>query len=581
MSKAYDKLSWSFLTSVLRKMGFAEAFIEMVYRLLSNNWYSVIINGVRYGFFKSSRGLKQGDPLSPALFVIAAETFSRALNYLHFNDKFIGFSMHKRGPQINHLSYADDLVLLTSGDKYSIKLIMKLLYKYQLASGQEVNRDKSFFLTHHKTDNLFNRRIKRWTGFTQSSFPFNYLGCPIYTGAKKICYFSDISKKILNKIAGWQGRLLSSGGKAVIIKHILQSQTLHIFASLMPPSTVIKEIEMQFANFFWGQRDGKNSYHWASWKNMCFPTKEGGLGFKSLIDICHTFSAKRWWRLRTEPSLWSLFLKAKYCQRSNPNSKVIATKDSMAWKDLLCTRDKMEQHIIWKINSGNSMFWWDNWTQVKAAIKKKFKFIDYTWNWSKVCLMEENFKAIITSSMIYWNRPNGNNWKLNTDGSYMRNQNKAGAGGIVRNSIGDMIIAFSYPTQCYTNNYSEAQAALIGISWCLGQQFEALEVELDSQVVVRMINGSCKPPWRIHNLIEDIKNKIAQRNIIVKHCYREGNEVADALAKYATNIQEPIIYFQESKLPAEVRGLLRMNKLHLPSFRRRPKKASFWHYNPP
>ncbi|KAL3377125.1 hypothetical protein AABB24_003503 [Solanum stoloniferum] len=579
----------------------------------------------------------------------------------------------------------------------------------------------------------------------------------------------------------------------------------------MPPSTVIKEIEMQFANFFWGQRDGKNSYHWASWKNMCFPTKEGGLGFKSLIDICHTFSAKRWWRLRTEPSLWSLFLKAKYCQRSNPNSKVIATKDSMAWKDLLCTRDKMEQHIIWKINSGNSMFWWDNWTQVnslfhiinpnhkpdnvkvntyitnhqwdldhiqypipietlnlikgtpignrdtndkaiwklsnngyfscstafenlrkknvaspiynyiwikeipfkasflmwrilrnklpidssmsrfninansspscsccriaqhetndhlfavsdmarqtwsqisrplgfnitgntvnsivwhwwrqhpknnlhkyiflitpiiacweiwkarciqryekkkvtasnicfpilfqvKAAIKKKFKFIDYTWNWSKVCLMEENFKAIITSSMIYWNRPNGNNWKLNTDGSYMRNQNKAGAGGIVRNSIGDMIIAFSYPTQCYTNNYSEAQAALIGISWCLGQQFEALEVELDSQVVVRMINGSCKPPWRIHNLIEDIKNKIAQRNIIVKHCYREGNEVADALAKYATNIQEPIIYFQESKLPAEVRGLLRMNKLHLPSFRRRPKKASFWHYNPP
>ncbi|WMV12183.1 hypothetical protein MTR67_005568 [Solanum verrucosum] len=328
--------------------------------------------------------------------------------------------MHKKGPQINHLSYADDLVLFNSGDKYSIKLIMKLLNKYQLASGQEVNRDKSFFLTHHKTDNLLNRRIKRWTGFTQSSFPFNYLGCPIYTGAKKICYFSDISKKILNKIAGWQGRLLSSGGKAVIIKHILQSQTLHIFASLMPPSTVIKEIEMQFANFFWGQRDGKNSYHWASWKNMCFPTKEGGLGFKSLIDICHTFSAK-----------------------------------------------------------------------------------------------------------------------------------------------------------------SEAQAALIGISWCLGQQFEALDVELDSQVVVRMINESCKPSWRIHNLIEDIKNKIAQRNIIVKHCYREGNEVADALAQYATTIQEPIIYFQESKLPAEVRGLLRMNKLHLPSFRRRPKKASFWHYDPP
>ncbi|WMV09362.1 hypothetical protein MTR67_002747 [Solanum verrucosum] len=83
--------------------------------------------------------------------------------------------------------------------------------------------------------------------------------------------------------------------------------------------------------------------------------------------------------------------------------------------------------------------------------------------------MAENFKAIIISRMIQWNKPNGNNWKLNTDGSYMRNQNKVGAGRIVRNRIGDMIIAFSYPIQCYTNNYSEAQAALIGISWCLDQ----------------------------------------------------------------------------------------------------------------
>ncbi|KAH0767537.1 hypothetical protein KY285_003408 [Solanum tuberosum] len=234
---------------------------------------------------------------------------------------------------------------------------------------------------------------------------------------------------------------------------------------------------------------------------------------------------------------WDIIKKEILNKIAGWQGRLLSSGDSIAWKDLLCMRDKMEQHIIWKINSGNSMFWWDNWTRVKTTIKKKFKFIDYTWNWSKVCLMAENFKEIITSSMIYWNMPNGNNWKLNTDGSYMRNQNKVGARGIVRNSIGDMIIAFSYPTQCYTNNCSEAQAALIGISWCLGQQFEALEVELDSQVVVRMINGSCKPPWRIHNLIEDMKNKIARRNIIVKHCYREGNEVADALAKYATTIQ--------------------------------------------
>ncbi|XP_059285096.1 uncharacterized protein LOC132038443 [Lycium ferocissimum] len=286
-----------------------------------------------------------GDPLFPALFIIAAETLSRSLNHLNQNDKFINFSMHKKRPQINHLSYADDLVLFTSADKFSIKLIMNLLRLYQNASGQEINNDKTFFITHSKTNRIYNRRIRRWTGYKQSSFPFTYLGCPIYSGRKRISYFSDISKKVLNKIAGWQGRFLSPGGKATIIKHVLQSQALHIFAALMPPVTSLYEIEMQFANFFWGEKDGKNSYHWSSWDNMSYPTKEGGLGFRSLLDICHTFAAKRWWRLRTEPSLWAQFIRAKYCQRSNLNSKIIAPKDLPAWKDLLHIRDKIEANI--------------------------------------------------------------------------------------------------------------------------------------------------------------------------------------------------------------------------------------------
>ncbi|XP_060182808.1 uncharacterized mitochondrial protein AtMg01250-like [Lycium barbarum] len=135
MSKAYDKLSWSFLMAVLRKMNFAEPFVDMIYRLLANNWYSIFINGTRFGFFKSTRGLKQGDPLSPSLFIIAAEALVRALNALYDNDQFTGFYMNPRGPRINHLSYADDIVLFSSGGRKSIKLIMRVLKDYQQASG--------------------------------------------------------------------------------------------------------------------------------------------------------------------------------------------------------------------------------------------------------------------------------------------------------------------------------------------------------------------------------------------------------------------------------------------------------------
>lgn len=86
-------------------------------------------------FPPSSRGLKQGDPLSPSLFVIAAEALSKALNQLHNKGKYIGYSMNNRGPRMNHLAYADVLVIFTSGDKYSIKQVMKTLRRYEESSG--------------------------------------------------------------------------------------------------------------------------------------------------------------------------------------------------------------------------------------------------------------------------------------------------------------------------------------------------------------------------------------------------------------------------------------------------------------
>lgn len=95
MSKSYDRVSWFFLMKVLRKMGFSNIFVHIIWRLLSNKYYSVLLNGQSYGFFHSTRGVKQGDPISSTLFIISTKVLTRALNSLFEDTQYMGYGMTK------------------------------------------------------------------------------------------------------------------------------------------------------------------------------------------------------------------------------------------------------------------------------------------------------------------------------------------------------------------------------------------------------------------------------------------------------------------------------------------------------
>uniref|UniRef100_A0A0V0IEX1 Putative ovule protein n=1 Tax=Solanum chacoense TaxID=4108 RepID=A0A0V0IEX1_SOLCH len=280
MTKAYDRVSWKFLIQVLRRFGFSERIIDMIVRLISNNWYSVLMNGKPFGFFQSSRGLKQGDPLSPTLFIIAAEVLTRALNGLYENAEFKGFGLPKWSPQINHLSYADDTIIFCSGHPKSMRMMMSVLRRYERVSGQMINIDKSICYLHEKVPITVCNQIKRITGVRQGNFPFTYLGCPIFYGKQNKRHFELLIKKVVKRMAMWQNRLLSYGGRYILISHVLQSKPMYLLSAMNPPVSVLNQLHKLFAKFFWGNATGSKNKHWVSWESMCYPKEEGGVGFQ-------------------------------------------------------------------------------------------------------------------------------------------------------------------------------------------------------------------------------------------------------------------------------------------------------------
>ncbi|WMV46066.1 hypothetical protein MTR67_039451 [Solanum verrucosum] len=322
MAKAYDRVSWAYTYLVMRKMGFSVFFIEMIWRIMSNNWM---------------------------------------LNKLYLNQNYQGFHMEPRGPQINHLSFADDVIIFTSGQRTSIQLIMKTLTTYEQVSNQLINRDKSHFMLHVDSPQGIAEMLKEEAGFTQKDNPINYLGCPLYIGGQRNIYYSHLVDKIAKRISGWQATMLNFGGRLTIVKHVLHSIPIHTMAAISPPKTTLHYIKRLTADLFWGREKDKKKYHWASWENITFPYDEGGLGVRHLNDICNSLQYKQWWHFRSTNSLWGQFLKAKYCHRANPVVKKWDTGQSLVWKYMSNNKSQVEEHIIWKINSGTCSFWWDNW----------------------------------------------------------------------------------------------------------------------------------------------------------------------------------------------------------------------------
>ncbi|PRQ19531.1 putative RNA-directed DNA polymerase [Rosa chinensis] len=178
MNKAYDRIEWDFLQAVMLKMGFVASWVNLIMKCLNTVSFSVLLNGKPGPTFSPSRGWRQGDPLSPYLFILVAEVLTAMINRACLNHSPVGVQMGAEGPSISHLLFADDSLFFVKASVENCQSMMTILTNYCTASGQRVNFSKSSLFFSLNTPLELQLNISDILGVHESDDPGKYLGLP-------------------------------------------------------------------------------------------------------------------------------------------------------------------------------------------------------------------------------------------------------------------------------------------------------------------------------------------------------------------------------------------------------------------
>jgi len=358
ITKAFDTLEWSFLMQTLKCFGFNDTFCNWIHSILHSAYLSISVNGKAQGYFNCSRGVRQGDPLSPLLFCLAEDVLSRSISKLVEEGKLdlIKGSRHCSVP--SHTFYADDLMIYCKGKMSGLIVLNDLFHRYTLNSGQVINTSKSTIFSASISQVRLNR-IVDLLHFKIGSIPFNYLGVPIFKGKPKASYLQPVADKIKMKLSAWKASLLSMAGRVQLARSVIQSMMMYSISLYSWPVSLLKEVERYVRNFIWSGDKDKRKLVTVSWKKMCRPAAQGGLNLRSLQSLNAATNLNLCWDFLNSQKAWAKLLKDRVIRNKNTIQHHIY---SSVWSSIKEEFNVIMENSQWLIGKGDNInFWNDSW----------------------------------------------------------------------------------------------------------------------------------------------------------------------------------------------------------------------------
>ncbi|GJV42910.1 RNA-directed DNA polymerase, eukaryota [Tanacetum coccineum] len=318
--KAFDSVRWDYLDNILRSP--TEEF-------------------------QFHKGLKQGDLLSPFLFILVMETLHISFQRIVDAGMFKGI-MLSPSLQLSHLFYADDVIFMGQWNESNLDTIVQVLECFHRASGLRLNMSKSKLMgIYVDADKV--AQAARKIGCVTLKTPFTYLGSKVGGHMSRIQSWNETIEAMASRLSKWKMKTLSIGGRLTLLKSVLGSMPIYHMSIFKVPMKILQRMESIRSYFFNGSDPLAKKPTWVKWTNVLASKEKGGLGISSLYALNRALMFKWVWRfLSQNSSLWANVIKSIHGDHEKIGKQVKVSYPSI-WLDIVKEVDLLKKRGLTQI----------------------------------------------------------------------------------------------------------------------------------------------------------------------------------------------------------------------------------------
>ncbi|XP_074356044.1 uncharacterized protein LOC141695716 [Apium graveolens] len=485
VSKAYEWLEWNFIEGMLQKYGFQEVWIQRIMVCIKTVSYSFIQKGTVFGEVRPQRGIRQGDPISPYLYILCAEGLSSIIKRNEEVGLLHGCSIARRAPVMSHLLFADDYYFFFKAVESEARVMQRIIKRYETLSGQAVNFNKSTITFSPNTNADTRETICDILGVRESTSPGKYLGIPMTVGRKKSEVFKFLTDRVRQKVQNWKNASISKAGE---VCNVIQRQMNIYWWSNGNNSKGAKYYpNTDFLNATLGENP---SYMWRSVLSAQEVIKKGCRG--SIGTGTDTYV----WKVPWLPSIDNGYLTTSMPSEL-ANTKVcdlmeIQEKkwDDVILRDLFNERDAqlIQQIPLYLREFAHEV--WDSlgmlqWIKPSPAIS-----LLASWKVAQLERARSISKAAGTS-MQKWQAPQKNWLKINIDAATFTDLRSIGIGAVIRDENDGFVRAMCKQVRgTWSPREVEGLSLKEALSWVKQHGFKCCVFETDSKLLAEACNGN-------------------------------------------------------------------------------------------